>query len=165
PNLGKGERAMSEAPRTTPVALPLSLEQRVDAVCWRFETVWKAVGPADTRPRIEDYLAGAGEPERSTLVRELLRVELYYRHQNGDSPTPEEYRLRFPEHAELIRAVLAVADPAESLAGPDVNPHAPPGDSSATDAPPMELASGGPRYRRVRFHDKGGLGEVHIALD
>ena len=42
-------------------SLPLSLEQRVDEVCLRYEAAWKAGG----RPRPEDFLEGIAGPERS----------------------------------------------------------------------------------------------------
>ena len=41
-------------------ALPLSLEQKVDQVCTRFEAAWKA----GTQPRIEDYFADLADGEK-----------------------------------------------------------------------------------------------------
>src|SRR5262249_11553268 len=89
----KGEQSMSPE-------LALSLELRVDAACQSFEAAWKAVGRTGVRPRIEDCLAAAGEAERWPLLRELLKVELHYR--RHESPSPDEYRRRFPEFGHLL---------------------------------------------------------------
>ena len=68
----------------------------------RFERAWKQ-GP---RPKIEDYLA-EGDPDlRAALLEELLRVERELRLREGEHPGPEEYSLRFSQHAALIEAVF-----------------------------------------------------------
>jgi hypothetical protein len=74
--------------------MPLSRDvlNRIDQVCTRFEQSWRSGG----RPILRDYLAGAGE-ERRALFRELLKLELEYRCQEGEQPSAEEYRQRFPE--------------------------------------------------------------------
>jgi hypothetical protein len=53
----------------------VSQAERVDAVCDRFETDWKA----GKRPRVEDYLAAAPAPDREALRRALLAVEIELR--------------------------------------------------------------------------------------
>src|SRR5262249_42566708 len=55
------------------------------------------------RPRIEVYLAGADEPERAILLRELLALELEYSTKQGEEPTPQEFEHLFPQHRELIQ--------------------------------------------------------------
>jgi serine/threonine-protein kinase len=90
---------------------------RLEQACDRFEAAWRA----GERPRIEDYwsvAAGSGSP---ALLRELLVVELAYRHRRGESPRLEEYRARIPGQDDAIRAAFdacltpraAVALPAE----------------------------------------------------
>jgi WD40 repeat protein/serine/threonine protein kinase len=74
----------------------------VDRICDRFEAAWLA----GERPRIEEFVRDVPEPEGSTLLRELLRLELHYRTQAGEKPTPEEYQQRFPEQSEQIRSIL-----------------------------------------------------------
>jgi hypothetical protein len=74
----------------------------IDEAADRFEQAWQA----GERPRIEAYLAGAEEPRRAMLLEELVRVEAELRGAEGEAPTPNEYRARFPEHAELIDAAL-----------------------------------------------------------
>jgi serine/threonine-protein kinase len=49
------------------------------------------------------------EPRRSLLLEELLRVERELRRAEGQEPTPEEYRRRFPGDAAVIEAVFAAA--------------------------------------------------------
>jgi hypothetical protein len=84
---------MSDQPQTGSEAWPLSLEQRVNDLCNRFEDAWNA----GQRPRIEEFLEGLPESGRSRLFRELLSLELAYRRQQGESPTPEDFcqRLQF----------------------------------------------------------------------
>src|SRR5262245_58367474 len=59
----------------------------------RFEAAWKE-GP---QPRIEDYLAAAPDSLRSSLLRDLVHVEVELRYRNGENPDPDAYRQRFPE--------------------------------------------------------------------
>src|SRR6516165_1620771 len=80
-------------------SLSLEAEGRIDALCKRFEDAWKAIHP----PRLEDFLGEAAGPERSALLRELLRLELDYRQRNGDTPDLAKYLARFPDDAALIR--------------------------------------------------------------
>jgi WD40 repeat protein len=72
--------------------LRLSQALRINEVCNRFELAWRA----GQRPRIEDYLGDAAEPERSDLLRELVALEIDYRRQAGQEPALDEYRTRFP---------------------------------------------------------------------
>src|SRR5262249_22650951 len=80
-----------------------ALKRRVDDLCLSFERARKA----GQHPRIDDYLATAPESERGLLFRELLTLELAYRRRGGESVAVDEYQQRFPEHAELVDAVLA----------------------------------------------------------
>jgi serine/threonine protein kinase len=84
---------------------PTAIE-RIDEVCDRFEAAWRA----GQWPRIEDSLGEAQWPERPALLGELLVLDLAYRRRRGEQPAPEEYRLRFPEHSELIRRVYFQSD-------------------------------------------------------
>src|SRR5579884_2572829 len=98
----------SESPLSAE-SLPLSQELRIDGVCQAFEAAWGAAASGAPRPRIEDFLAGAGEAGGWPLLRELLRIELHYR--RGEAPAPEEYRRRFPEHAEQLVSLFGRPDP------------------------------------------------------
>jgi hypothetical protein len=101
---------MSDAGRSGNESLPLSQAQRINAICDRFEQAWQG----GLRPRLEDYLAEAPEPERAALLRELLPLEADYR-RRGEKPRPEDYRARFPalDPDWLAHALAAPpADPA-----------------------------------------------------
>ena len=111
---------MSDATSTEDGNRSPSLGGRVEEICDRFEAAWKA----GRRPPIEDYLGEVPEPVRAVLLRALLELELAYRRQNGERPTPEEYRCRFPEHAAAIDTVFGAAPPpraARPRAGADHN--------------------------------------------
>src|SRR5262249_9596514 len=73
-------------------SLRLSAHYRIDAVCQRFEEVWKW----NLRPRLEDFLGQGQGREQLALLCELLRLELHYRRALGERPEAEEYRWRFP---------------------------------------------------------------------
>ena len=92
---------MSEPMPHRDETLSLSAERRVDAVCVQFERALQAGQPA----RIEDYLRDTPEPERSALLRELLRLEVYYRIRCGESPTVD---VQTPRQTQVLaREILA----------------------------------------------------------
>src|SRR5260370_2824206 len=88
-----------------PESSPLSVERCVEEACDRFELGWKN----GQRPRIEEYLAKAPEPERRALLRALLALEIELRSEGGERPTPDEYEQRWPDQRALIEAVFAEA--------------------------------------------------------
>ncbi len=90
-----GDLPTSEPDSPVSSLWPLAAARRVEEVCRRFEGAWRA----GQRPRLEDYLGEAHEPEQPVLLRELLRRELACRRQSGETPTAAEYEQRFPEHA------------------------------------------------------------------
>ena len=149
------------------IAGPLqsALARRVDAACDRFESGWQAGG----RPRIEDVLGDFPEAARPALLRELLGLELAYRRLAGESPVPEEYRPRFPDHPEEVHDALETATISpDGIEGPPTTE-----DDAVWEARPgadatLARAGGDPsplgsRYRILRSHARGGLGEVYMA--
>jgi tetratricopeptide (TPR) repeat protein len=106
---------MSAVPGKRTEDLPPTQVRRLDQVCDRFETAWKA----GERPRIEDYLAGTPEAEWPELLRELIRVEVYYRCSAGEVPQREEYQARFPmlDAAWLAETLAALAPVRPSIPG------------------------------------------------
>ncbi len=100
-------------------SLSLSVAQRVDAACDRFEKAWQE----GRRPCLEDYLADIPVEERLVLLRELVPLDATFRRQAGKQPCPEDYAARFPE---LNRDWLAraLAPRPDSKPAPDV-PSAP----------------------------------------
>jgi serine/threonine protein kinase/formylglycine-generating enzyme required for sulfatase activity len=140
----------------------LSLLLRVDEVCNRFETAWKA----DQRPQIEDYLAATPEPERTALLRELLALDLAYRRQVDEKPTPEPYLRRFPGHAELVAAAFGRIAPAAKQLDELDSPGREAATASQTGAggeqdPPLRLG----RYRVTAKLGAGSFGIVYRACD
>ena len=70
---------------------------RMDPICDRFESAWKA----GQTPRVEDYVNNSADrEERSTLLKELLLIELDYRRHRGERPSQDEYIRRFPDEDE-----------------------------------------------------------------
>jgi serine/threonine protein kinase len=103
---------------STPRSLPLTLAGRIDRVCDHFEADWRA----GQRPELEAYLAGAPEPDRPMLLRELLLLELGFRRERGERPTPEEYQARFPRQGRLVTSAFESArllEPAAFPPGPE----------------------------------------------
>jgi serine/threonine-protein kinase len=145
---------MSEPSASVTGPLASALARRVDAACDRFESAWRA----GRRPRIEEILGDFPESARPALLRELLGVELVYRRLAGETPDPEEYRPRFPDHPAEIRDALEAAS--TSPDGIDRPPTT--GDGAAREASPGALRA---RYRILRPHARGGLGEVYLARD
>jgi hypothetical protein len=94
-------------------ALEPSVPLAVDTVCDRFETAWKAVGSGQPRPRIDAYLDGTPEPDRTLLLRELVALEVAYRARHGEIPAPEDYGALWPiPDATLIAVEFPPADAA-----------------------------------------------------
>ncbi|MDB5308358.1 MAG: serine/threonine protein kinase, partial [Gemmataceae bacterium] len=89
--------------------LPDELIVRADEACDRLEAAWRAGG----QPRVEDLLTGFDGPARAALIAELLHLEVAYRRQRGETPTPDEYSDRFPGLApdHLTRIVGRPAGP------------------------------------------------------
>jgi tetratricopeptide (TPR) repeat protein/tRNA A-37 threonylcarbamoyl transferase component Bud32 len=128
--------------------LSLSVEEKLDPICVRFETGWKAGLTPQLEGCLENVAAGLREP----LLRELLQIELHHRRRKGESPTSEEYGRRFPGREELIRSLFAAAP---SLTIPDKTVLTHP------VAPPLRPE----RYVVRQLHAQGGIGEVWLARD
>jgi hypothetical protein len=146
-------------------AWPPELALLVEEACNRFEAAWRA----GEGPRIEAYLGDAPEPGHSVLLRERLALEVEYRLGGGDTPTPAEYDARFPDHAALIRAVLAGAGqpcPTGAYEPADTGPEAPEvgGTTNGDDRPRPGCRRPG-RFTPLRKHAQGGLGTVSVAFD
>jgi serine/threonine-protein kinase len=76
--------------------LPAEVVRHIDRVCDCFESAW-TTWRAARRPAIEDFLGTLTGPERSTLLRELILLDVHYRQSVGEAWRSEEYRDRFGE--------------------------------------------------------------------
>lgn len=107
----------SAATRLSQVALQAA--DKIDQVCDAFERAWRE-GAA---PQIEEFLQETVLPDHSTLLLELVRLDVYYRLRRGDTPRLEEYAARFPEYAEHLSGaelneIVRLAGVAESSMPP-----------------------------------------------
>jgi tetratricopeptide (TPR) repeat protein len=172
-SIDESTRAIETHPMSESLSLLDSLSDdavwRLEAACCRFEQSWQA----GQRPRLEDALAGTEGAERLALLRELLLLEVHYRRRAGEGPAPDEYRTRFPDATALLGEVFAAApedgDRPRSLPGLDTiddpertGPELPP---AAAEAAEPSGDAGPVRFRVLRFHAAGGLGEVFVAED
>jgi len=111
----------------------------VNTACNEFEEEWGR----NLRPTIEDYLKrGRGDAEinaRLVLLRELLTIELELREEDAKAHDLDGYRAQFtdPIEIEVVEFVLGEAAKQESAR----------------------------RFRIVKPHAHGGLGEVFVAHD
>jgi hypothetical protein len=99
---------------------------RLEEACCRFEAAWQA---GCCHP-LEDFLAGAEGDERLARLRELVRLEVYYRRRAGEGPSAADYETRFPEATAVLQEVFALP------ADPD-RPEAPSGLETVADPGPV----------------------------
>jgi len=88
------------------LVVPTPSAEWVEEICRQFETAWKSASTGEPGPKIEDYLPDASDPRRSTLLRELLILEIEYLARRDRFLTETEYLNRFPHDGPAIREAL-----------------------------------------------------------
>ena len=76
--------------------------QIIDAICDRFEADHRAGRAVN----LASYLSEAPSSGEVVLFRELLNLELEFRHRNGEQPDAHSYHQRFPELVGVIDAAF-----------------------------------------------------------
>ncbi len=167
PDVGKDSRDTSATgrwPSTSAVA--------------RFEADWRG----GLGPRIEAFLDAVDPADRPALLEALIKAEVAARREAGERPVMESYRRRFPELVARVDAAFAGTTVVEPVARPSGSPGddedrtllARAGTTRAegtedggppTIDPSTQPDRSGSRYRIVRHHARGGLGDVYLAED
>lgn len=80
-----------------------AVDSMIDGLCDHFEESLRL----EHRPQIEEFLDQAPEPDRPSLLAELILLELEYLADQPSAPTIEGYQRRFPQYAGLILEVCA----------------------------------------------------------
>src|SRR5262245_39450905 len=84
-------------------ALSLGAQSAIDQLCTRYEAALRA-GAA---PSLEAYLRDSGVAEPTTLLAELVTLDVTYRRRRGERPAVSDYTGRFPAFAAVIAEVFA----------------------------------------------------------
>jgi serine/threonine protein kinase len=117
--------------------------------------------------RVEEYLGRyPALADRPAEVLDLLTAEYRFRRRREPTLSVAEYRQRFPQYSAALEQRLgeSTSPPGPGLAEGSTMPSAADG-AGATALSPEAGAGSGPRYRALRFHARGGLGEVWVARD
>ncbi len=88
-------------------SLPLTVQDRIDELCLQFEQACQGQTP----PQPEDFLPQIEEAYRPFLLRELVTLAITRRRMQGEVPTAEEYRHRFPDLSSCLDELLTPASP------------------------------------------------------
>jgi serine/threonine protein kinase len=93
---------VSEHGSNEPTLSPASPTTRIDRACDEFEKACRA----GNVPMIEEFLLRAVPDDRDRLLAELLEIELDFRQRSRSFVQVEDYRVRFPDQAELVDKVF-----------------------------------------------------------
>ncbi|MBT6493434.1 MAG: serine/threonine protein kinase, partial [Planctomycetaceae bacterium] len=145
-------------------SLSLTVQEKLDATCDRFEAELKA----GQTPQIEEFLKQTAGKARSTLLSLLLQVEIELLSGKGKRPEAQSYLKRFPDHADAVNKVFARRSSSRSPAKDTANHKSPPVETStgsrtkhAGQSHPASLG----RFQIQKVLGEGAMGAVYLAYD
>ncbi len=148
---------------TTPTSKPtVSLGDRIDIACDRFEQSWDSETPIV----IEDLLCDFSESECDSALRELLGVELELRLKRGDTFRKSDYLTRLPEHNDIVSELFdSRVDESLQTTAPDRRRgRAPSSTQPLKRTTPSAVPEMIGKYRIVESLDSGGQATVYRAV-
>src|SRR5262249_5928360 len=87
-------------------SLPMTVVQRLEALCDRFEDAWRT----GQRPVLDDYLRQLPDVDQAILLEELLHLELFSRRRAGESPHADDYLPRWPAHVHVVQSLFDLGE-------------------------------------------------------
>ena len=147
--------------------------QQIHVVRDFVELVWSQGGSPD----LAEFLQWVAPAHRVRLFESLFNRELQLCRARGETPTCDDYVTRFPAYESEIRAAFAhdgetlTHTPLEENIGQLEETEEVCTDTKSIAASPSQASErrgptkGEVRYRVLRPHAKGGLGEVYVAHD
>lgn len=151
------EGAINSDPRSSFLTGPADSEHAAAHGAFR-----SALARGET-PRIEDYLRNVAPQQRPALFKELLEAETELRSRTKKAPSRDEYAQRFREFASIVDTVFSAGQGTQH--DPFATQAKAPDSLSQPAALDAELPIHCGRFRIVKTHARGGLGEVFIAED
>jgi serine/threonine protein kinase len=145
---------------------------RVDGLCDAFEKAWQQAAESGPMPSLEEYVAQAEPADRTAALKELLYLDLQYRHSQNRTRPEAEYLAQYTEYQLLIEEVIRTAtsslspSPNDAIpAGHDVTTAGYQRNSNFGESTTYAAGQQVDRYTIRKYLGGGGFGEVYLAED